>query len=402
MNMISVIVPLYNGEKTIKRCIDSIISQTYSDFEILVINDGSTDRGAEIVAGMMNCDSRIKLINKEHAGVSAARNLGLSMTTGELLQFVDADDYIEPDMFQIMTEIMDKEEADVVVCDFTHPCIKNYLGDCVLDFNKSEDRIKYYQTTFSEVVPWNKLYKRSVITENFDVEVGFNEDDLFGMANIHNIRKLVSTSRVLYHYYSAPVTNNINEASAITKIARSDNYWKTKHTFWYMRQALLPKVEKILEAFYDEDEKNDFKYARTFDFMIWEIIIFNALGTDRTGMIKEMQNIFHEKDFFEGINYRRKYGISFKNFNDEKLNEHVLFYTEYCMDIQDYLIKSKSTLRPFYIDLYLFLEMFCNVEQEKLNSRDIIARAYIDYANNSNGEAVFLKKYFKSQTAAAQ
>ncbi|MDO5402609.1 MAG: hypothetical protein Q4F11_04140, partial [Eubacteriales bacterium] len=128
---------------------------------------------------------------------------------------------------------------------------------------------KYYQTTFSEVVPWNKLYKREIITQEFDVEVGFNEDDLFGMANIPNIGKLVSISKILYHYYSAPVPDNINEASAITKIAKSNDYWETKHTFWYMRQALLPKVQKILDSCYEQEEWDDFKYARTFDFMIW-------------------------------------------------------------------------------------------------------------------------------------
>ncbi|MDO5402824.1 MAG: glycosyltransferase family A protein, partial [Eubacteriales bacterium] len=98
MKKISVIVPLYNGEKTIRRCIDSILAQTYSNFEILVINDGSTDKSSEIVSEMMRDDSRIVLVNKSHEGVSAARNIGLLKTTGELLQFIDADDYIEPDM----------------------------------------------------------------------------------------------------------------------------------------------------------------------------------------------------------------------------------------------------------------------------------------------------------------
>lgn len=400
MKKISVIVPLFNGEKTIQRCLDSILAQTYQNFEILVINDGSTDHSSEIVETIMKRDNRVFLINKEHTGVSAARNLGLSKTTGELLQFVDADDYLEPNMFERMSNVMEQENADIVVCNFTHPCIKNYLGDCVLDLRKNADRIRYYQTTFSEVVPWNKLYKRSVITEEFDVEVGFNEDDLFGMANIHNVGKLVSLSEVLYHYYSAPVTDNLEEASAITKIAKSNDFWETKQTFFYMRQALLPKAEVLLDKFFAPEEQDDFRYARIFDFMIWEIVIFNALGTNRNGMIKEMQNIFREEDFISGINYRNKYGITMKKFSYEELNKQVLFYVEFCMNIQDEIMKDGLALRPFYIDLYLFVKMFCDVDESKLDEKDVIARAYIDYCNLADKESRFLSTYTELEKAA--
>ncbi|MDO5402608.1 MAG: hypothetical protein Q4F11_04135 [Eubacteriales bacterium] len=117
-------------------------------------------------------------------------------------------------------------------------------------------------------------------------------------------------------------------------------------------------------------------------------------------MIKEMQNIFHEKDFIDGINYRSKYGVSLKSFTEEQLNKQVLFYVECCMDIQDFLIKRNAALRPFYIDLYLFVQMFCDIEEEKLNSKDIIAKAYLDYKNGADDEAGFLKKYFKAEIAA--
>lgn len=400
MKKISVIVPLFNGEKTIRRCIGSILAQTYTNFHILVVNDGSTDNSCEIVAEMMENEPRITLINKEHAGVSAARNTGLAKTTGELLHFADADDYLEPNMYERMTEVMDKEDADVVVCNFTHPCIQNYLGDCVLNLRKSADRIRYYQTAFSEVVPWNKLYKREVITEGFDVEVGFNEDDLFGMANIHNVGKLVSISDYLYHYYSAPVTDNLEKASAITKIAKSDDFWETRHTFWYMRQELLPKVQQLLENFYEEEEWDDFKYARSFDFMIWEIVIFNALGTNRNGLIKEMQNIFRDKDFIYAVNYRSKYGVSLKKFTREELNRQVMLYVGYCMDIQDRIIKKNSTLRPFYMNLYLFICMFCNIDMEKLDGKDFIAGAHIDFCNKADDESKILSKYLKSEQTA--
>lgn len=400
MEKISVIVPFYNSRKTIGRCIESILAQTYPEFEVLLVNDGSKDDTRKIVEQYMGKDSRLKMIDKEHAGVSAARNRGLEEASGDYIQFVDSDDYIERTMFETMLDVMHRENADIVLCNYTHPCIKNYLGDCVLDMEKFADRLRIYQNTFSLVVPWNKLYKRSVITDFFDEEVDFTEDELFGLANMCNARKIVSISEELYHYYAAPSDAAEEELSCISRIARADDFWKTKRTYWYMRTALMPKVAKILEQHFHAEEYNDFQYTRVFDFMLWELIIFYSLGADREGILREMQAIFGEREFVQSVNIRQKYGIRFKNFSEKERRQLVESFVRDCMAAYDDLTIHNKSERPFFVCLGIFVQYF--VEQcGPADCTDIVAEMFVCLKNNSTPEAVYVNTLFEEDREAA-
>ena len=116
MCKISIIVPLYNGKKTIGRCLDSLVNQTLHDIEILVINDGSQDGGEKIAAQYMQRDKRIRLISQENAGLGAARNHGIREAAGEFVGFVDCDDFVDVNMYKVMTDALEKVEASVGVC----------------------------------------------------------------------------------------------------------------------------------------------------------------------------------------------------------------------------------------------------------------------------------------------
>ncbi len=124
MPLISVIVPVYRTEKFLNRCVDSILAQTYQELEILLIDDGSPDRCAEICDAYAQKDPRIKVLHKTNAGVSAARNSGLDLATGDYITFVDSDDYVEPDMYRAMMDVARQYNCDVVMCD----CMKDYQG----------------------------------------------------------------------------------------------------------------------------------------------------------------------------------------------------------------------------------------------------------------------------------
>ena len=114
MKKISVIVPVYNTEEYIEKCINSITGQTYKNLEIIVVNDGSTDNSLNILKSLQSKDSRIRIINQENKGVSAARNTGLDNTTGEYIAFVDSDDYLEKNMYEKMLKYMGESGADLV------------------------------------------------------------------------------------------------------------------------------------------------------------------------------------------------------------------------------------------------------------------------------------------------
>ena len=139
-NKISLIVPVYNSEKTIRKCVESVLNQTYKNFEVIFVNDGGTDKTIEILNEYKVNDDRIIIVEKEYnSGVSSTRNFGLKYAKGDFIQFLDSDDYLEPNMFERMVEEQSKHNADLVVCNYNHPSIKNYLGDCVLNLKKKAD-----------------------------------------------------------------------------------------------------------------------------------------------------------------------------------------------------------------------------------------------------------------------
>jgi len=113
---ISIIVPVYKVEQYIHKCIDSILNQTLNDFELILVNDGSPDQCGQICDEYAKCDSRIKVIHKENGGQASARNMGLDIATGEYIGFVDSDDWIEPDMYEILYNECIINECEIISC----------------------------------------------------------------------------------------------------------------------------------------------------------------------------------------------------------------------------------------------------------------------------------------------
>lgn len=398
MPEISVIVPMYNSRGTIERCLNSILNQTFGDIELIVVDDASTDGCTELVRRIAERDGRVNLVRIAHGGVSAARNTGLRLARGRYIQFVDSDDDILPDMLQKLRRMLVTHCADAAVCNFTHPCLQQYLGDAVLDLSDPDDMLRYVQNTFAVTLPWNKLYLRQVITEYFDEEEGFFEDGLFGLANMFNMKKIVSTSEVLYHYYCAPPQASADGASCINSIAKAENFWETKDTFWYKLHALKPKIEKILAA-NTTPLHDEVLYARMFDFMPWEFVIFAATGVDGSGVDKEIRSIFHQPDFLRSVTYRSKYGITLRNMSSSELDEaagefvrKVLAAVRVCLS---------SGLKVGDVVMGIFIRDFVEVCGE-LDATDLLVRLLISLENNNTPEARFVNSLSSCRTASSR
>lgn len=396
MKKISIIVPMYNASKTFNRCIGSILNQTYKNFELILVNDESKDNTLELAYDCSKLDSRVIVIDNKHGGVSKTRNKGLSMATGDYILFVDADDDIEKDMLEIMIKTIEDNDADIVACAFNHPSICNYAGNQIFDMTNKIEQIKFYQCTFACVVPWNKLFKRSIITNCFDESLVFNEDDLFCLANMFNAKKIITISNVLYNYYVPPKTST-DESSCINNIAKQENFWETKNTFWYMRNNLLPKVLNIIENHVSKNMIDDFLYTRNFEFMIWELIIMNNIGVDKEGLILEMTNIFKEENFKKSVNYRDKYGIKLINYSNDELDIKVREYVNICLDLIELINNNNLDLRPFYVCQSLFISMFLTKSYNYIDTNDSLALAYYDNINNSSRESKFIFDYLNKR-----
>lgn len=199
---ISIIVPIYNMEMYLEECLDSIKNQTYSKWECILVDDGSSDRSPEICDEFARKDSRFKVIHKENGGLSSARNAALAIAEGTYIGFVDADDWIEPEMFQRLYTIIIEHNADIAQVGFWKEYRKRRSIKHLTLTVKTIDGEKAMQDIGYDRLPnyvWNKLHRRSIITCGFPE--GRNFEDIFVYGEwLKNISKMVLDPTLLYHY----------------------------------------------------------------------------------------------------------------------------------------------------------------------------------------------------------
>ena len=201
--LLSVIIPVYKVEKYVERCILSLLGQTYENLEILMVDDGSPDNSGAICDAWAAKDSRIKVIHKENGGSGAARNTALDMATGELIAFVDSDDYIAPDMYEYLYGLL-QQGADIAECGYRD----THTDD--MEFGGGDGEVRWYTTEeallgnihdqFFRQLIWNKLYRRHCV-EGVRFPVGTTiDDEFFTYKLLGNAKRLARSEKVLYAY----------------------------------------------------------------------------------------------------------------------------------------------------------------------------------------------------------
>lgn len=202
--MISVIVPVYNVEKYLERCVKSIAAQTYKDLEILLIDDGSTDKSGKMCDDFQQTDSRIKAFHKQNGGLSDARNYGIEHSAGEFISFVDSDDYIDEKMLETLHRLITENDADLAVCSamdvFEGKEVTQVKEIKEFNLNKVES-YKYMLRGDGIPSACNKLYKRQTVG-NVRFPVGkLYEDGFFTPQILKRVEKTAVTSKPMYYYF---------------------------------------------------------------------------------------------------------------------------------------------------------------------------------------------------------
>lgn len=210
--MISIIVPVYNVEKYLRRCIDSILAQTYSNLEIILVDDGSPDGSGLICDEYAVLDPRVTVIHKENGGLSDARNAGLDVATGEYVGFVDSDDYIHPQMYEKLLSAIQSTGSNISLCSYVYVdeetgavdesyCVMNPIKTAVLSRMQALEKINAYQpNSFFYVTAWNKLYERKLFSNLRFVNGKIHEDE-FSVHHLFNLAgKIATIEDVLYYY----------------------------------------------------------------------------------------------------------------------------------------------------------------------------------------------------------
>ena len=267
IELISVIVPIYNVEKYLKRCIESILKQSYQYLEIILVNDGSQDKSIDIIENFKEIDGRVYCINKANGGLSDARNAGIVSSTGKYLVFVDGDDYLEPDYIKQLYDAIIDTDADVSACSFN---IVNESGRIIktelLCQKKSvitgKELLSKVMTAtgYKYVVVWNKMYKKAIFDE-IKFRQGMNyEDEFINFRIFYDIKKVTLVEAALYDYVQrvgSITQTDITYSKIIMKQAmhneRMDFYMKRNETELYSRarQMYCNWIVSIWMNFYD-------------------------------------------------------------------------------------------------------------------------------------------------------
>lgn len=261
--LVSIIIPVFNSEKYLERCIISVLNQSYKNIQIIIINDGSSDSSIEIIKKYATLDKRIEYIDKINEGISKTRNCGLRIATGDFITFVDSDDYIEDNMIQKLLDIVIEKNVDIAIC-----------------FDKSWKRldstIKVIDATdyrfgqdYSSLVAWGGLYARSVIQNiKFDESIYVSEDILYKAMAIRKAKKVGFIFEPLYNYivYQDSTCHGKYNKSKLTELFAWEKIveiFKNTRTENSALIAYNKRCRYVLENYYgdDEFEYEDYKYC---------------------------------------------------------------------------------------------------------------------------------------------
>lgn len=255
MVKVSVIVPVYNTEKYLKRCFDALMGQTLEDIEVIAVNDGSTDNSMSILKEYEEkFPQKIRILSKENGGQATARNLGIKESTGEYIGFADSDDYVDQTMFQKMYELAKKQDADLVECHYHY--IQESKG--VLKKLATRGEIKEHKNQKDmflnpQVSPWNKIYRREVLMQE-DVtfpEGLIYEDTSFYIKTIPFVKKSAYLDEhLVYYFLRGTSTMNANKSAKVGDIflVLEDilDFYKKYHFYQQYKDELEYFYVKIL------------------------------------------------------------------------------------------------------------------------------------------------------------
>lgn len=199
--LVSIIIPVYNVEKFFKQCVESAINQSYRNIEIILVDDGSTDSCGAVCDFFVNKDSRIKVIHQKNMGLSAARNTGLSYATGDLISFLDSDDYMNPFMVEKMIAMIEKYDADICCCDYTSDFFTKQIVDgLVEEYDNNLACASLLDTRGFKCYAWNKIYKKKLFN-NIEFPVGKCFEDIVTIYKLfQQASKIIYLREELYFY----------------------------------------------------------------------------------------------------------------------------------------------------------------------------------------------------------
>lgn len=344
---VSVVVPIYNGEKYLKRCINSILAQTLQDFELILVNDGCTDSSSAIIESYKQIDKRVLVVNKENGGVSSARNSGLDYASGEYILFVDCDDYIAKSMLEKMVASLERDNADICVCNAKRinngiVTTQSHMDDYCLRLNTKSDVEKYIQdyifTERHKYCVWNKLYKLSMLKKHhirFAINNDIYPEDLLFVLETSLIVKCIT-------WIEEPLYFHILHTGGLTLSYRKNVINR------YMNLCQLFK-QKVYTDCLNNYSEECFQYVVQIVFFTAIAASINVNKANRIQVIKDI-NIAKKRNFF-------RYCMKYHPHDEKNLLRFItrkllsMGETKIASYIIYYVVKKKKFKKTFVINL---------------------------------------------------
>ncbi len=334
--MISVIIPIYNSEKYLNECISSVLEQTYKDFELILVDDGSTDESLKICNDFAKTDLRIIVVHQENSGVSIARNRGLKIAKGDFIAFVDSDDFVDNDWLELLLKGITEKNADVAVCGIKFDG-KEKIAECNCEIKEQMIlRLQECGLLYSVV---NKLYRKKFILSNFKEGQVFGEDLIFNLRYFQNISTIAIISRALYFYrkdnqtsattgfredkfkniillnkQTADFCDSVRDKSIREKI---QNYFIALHVWDY-----LGNMQRFIEQC-SSTYKKDYKYFQETLLLVEDRNFFKKGMRVLSNIDKKITAYFAYKNFISLLIYFFRIKIFVKNMR-MKIKEKIL------------------------------------------------------------------------------
>lgn len=330
---VSIIVPVYNAEKSLRRCVDSILSQEYTDFELILVNDGSKDSSGAICDEYEEKDSRVRVLHKENTGVSDSRNQAIDRSKGIYLQFLDSDDWMTPDATKQLVRAAEENHCDMVIADF-YRVVGDRLspkGDIeeegVLTQEEFAAHMMENPADFYYGVLWNKLYRRDIVEEHhlrMNTDINWCEDFMFNLEYIRHAKIFYALHAPIY-YYVKTKGSLVSQGASVSKTIK-------------MKLTVFEYYNKLYKHVFDEDdyEKNRLHVYRFLIDAAGDGVVPPSImpGSKRLGDERNFVN----QDVLDGDSFMAK------EYRQRKLLEYYL---------ETAAVKNDLTLREAKVLMYL-------------------------------------------------
>lgn len=301
-DLITIIIPIYNVEKYLRECIESVLNQTYKNLEIILIDDGSKDNSAKICDEYEEKEKRIKVIHKENGGVSSARNKGLEIATGDYITFIDGDDYIDKDYIEKLLKNLKEKNVECVLCGFNR--IYDKSAEII---TKGENKLiskKEFLDSILNVqggagMACAKLWKKeTIINLRFNEKIKIAEDSLFGIQAVKNVNNVYILNEALYNY-------RFNKNSAVRKYNKD---------FANICLESMKAAKKYIEKEYANEKEVKEKFNNYIAYHILLITVNYCFNNENAlnwiKQIKSLKEVANIPEYKEGIKKSNYDGLS--------------------------------------------------------------------------------------------